>query len=178
MKTCTQCSKEKPLDLFFRSKRAKDGRQSECKECSYSASKRWKKQNPEAHKNQARRARAKKGQLTREEYNKERSENAIGIKAVRQKQDSRRRMQKLQRTFNNNELDEFVIEQAGDLCGLREEATGFKWEVDHIVPLNHKEMSGLHVAANFQVVPMRWNRVKGNRNTNELIFGLIPKTGH
>lgn len=46
-KLCTQCKKIKPLDQFYRRKRAKDGRTSECKECRNAAAKQWKIDNPE-----------------------------------------------------------------------------------------------------------------------------------
>ena len=40
----------------------------------------------------------------------------------------------------------------------------FPWfEVDHVVPLNGKEVSGLHVVGNLQVVTRTENRAKGNR---------------
>ena len=69
------------------------------------------------------------------------------------------------------ELDEFAFDEAVSLCKAREETLGGKWEVDHIVPLNHKDACGLHVAANFQVVPAEWNRAKGNRTMAEFIIG-------
>ena len=65
------------------------------------------------------------------------------------------------------ELDKFAFDEAVSLAKLREEIYGGKWEVDHIVPLKHKDACGLHVAANFQVVPAEWNRAKGNRNMKE-----------
>lgn len=36
-KTCTRCGERKALTEFFRDKRAKDGRRSDCKGCSYAA---------------------------------------------------------------------------------------------------------------------------------------------
>lgn len=40
----------------------------------------------------------------------------------------------------------------------------FPWfEVDHVVPLNGKEVSGLHVVGNLQVITRTENRAKGNR---------------
>jgi len=37
------------------------------------------------------------------------------------------------------------------------------FEVDHIIPLNGKQVSGLHVLPNLQVLPISQNRSKGNK---------------
>ena len=73
--------------------------------------------------------------------------------------------------FCMSELDLFVFEEAIELAKSREKVVGGKWEIDHIVPLKHKNACGLHVAANFQVVPAEWNRAKNNHNMNEFIIG-------
>lgn len=41
--------------------------------------------------------------------------------------------------------------------------TGVRHEVDHIIPLQGPEVSGLHVPWNLQVIPESENRRKGNR---------------
>ena len=57
----------------------------------------------------------------------------------------------------------FFIREAYHLAKLRTKATGFKWEVDHIYPLQSDLVCGLHVEHNLQVVPAVLNRSKGNK---------------
>jgi 5-methylcytosine-specific restriction endonuclease McrA len=48
------------------------------------------------------------------------------------------------------------------LAKLVTEATGQPYEVDHIIPLRGKTVSGPHVENNLQVIHMHDNRVKYN----------------
>lgn len=49
-KKCTKCGEVKPLDLFYADKRNKDGKQSECKECTRERGRKWRLENPEKSK--------------------------------------------------------------------------------------------------------------------------------
>ena len=53
-KTCTKCHTTKPLNDYHNDKRAKDGKQSRCKECALAAANAWSKANPERSRTQAR----------------------------------------------------------------------------------------------------------------------------
>ena len=71
---------------------------------------------------------------------------------------------KLQRTPHWLTDDEnWMIDQAYELAAFRRKTTGFSWDVDHIVPLQGKLVSGLHVPWNLQVIPASMNRSKGNK---------------
>jgi hypothetical protein len=77
---------------------------------------------------------------------------------------TKREAAKLQRTpkwLTNDDL--WMIEQAYELAVLRGELFGFAWHVDHVFPLQGKQVSGLHAPTNLQVIPWVDNLRKGNR---------------
>ena len=74
---------------------------------------------------------------------------------------------KLQRTPAWLTEDDFwMIQEAYALAALRTKLFGFPWHVDHILPLQGKVVSGLHVPINLQVIPGKDNVRKGNRMVN------------
>lgn len=71
-----------------------------------------------------------------------------------------------------SDWDTFVIEEAADLCSRRKQATGVDWSIDHIFPLQSKDVCGLHISENIQVIPAVTNSAKGNRLANTKAFGF------
>lgn len=59
--------------------------------------------------------------------------------------------------------DKWLIHEAFKLAALRTKMHGFSWHVDHIIPLQGKLVSGLHVPENLQVIPWVDNIKKANK---------------
>ncbi len=62
----------------------------------------------------------------------------------------------------DTELTELVFAEAVDLRLARGLVTGVVWEIDHVIPLQGKRVSGLHVWNNLRVIPQAINRRKFN----------------
>jgi hypothetical protein len=162
VKRCFKCGEEKPIEQFHLHAMMADGHLNKCKACSRKDDtayriKRW-------------------GSLRafrRASYERElvlgtRSRVApqkYGRDPVARKAATLRYFHKRRARINMpmSELDRFVFDEAIRLCAQRGAATGIAWSLDHVVPLHHKDACGLHVAANLQVAPRRWNEMKKNR---------------
>lgn len=151
MKQCTKCLTEKTLDLFYAKQSGnwcmachKAYRDSRKKEVAV-LSKKWVSENKE---------RAALNRHLWKQNNKD----------LNRMYSLNRIASKKQRTpIWYSEFDKFVMEEAHKLAKLREEMTGFKWDVDHIIPLCGKQVSGLHVHNNIQVIPKSMNVQKHNK---------------
>jgi hypothetical protein len=76
----------------------------------------------------------------------------------------KRKTAKLHRTpIWLTEDDFWLIEQAYELAAKRTLMFGFSWHVDHVIPLQGKIVSGLHVPSNLQVIPASINTSKQNK---------------
>lgn len=74
---------------------------------------------------------------------------------------AKRRTRKLQATPVWADLK--AIDAVYAVAAYMTEITGIKHEVDHIIPLVNKDVCGLHVANNLQVIPRFDNRSKANK---------------
>jgi hypothetical protein len=76
---------------------------------------------------------------------------------------AKRRAALLQRTPKwLTEDDLWIIDEAYELAALRTKMLGFPWHVDHVIPLQGRNVSGLHTPANLQVIPGAENVRKHN----------------
>lgn len=84
-------------------------------------------------------------------------------KTIRRIQLARRRSSQLQRTpYWLTEADFEKIKRKYVYAQRKTETTGEQWDVDHIIPLQGKFVSGLHVPANLRVIKHTTNCSKRN----------------
>ena len=174
MKTCTHCHQKKPFEAFYASSTHKSGYTSWCKVCEAKRSKAKTQRNRETRLVKAKKWRdANKDKQTAaiqawRESNPERTaamyrdwaeRNRDKVNAKWMKRDA----SKKNRTPSWLTLDEhWMMEQAYDIAAKRTQMLGIQFHVDHIVPLQGKTVSGLHVPWNLQVIPAKFNQQKSN----------------
>lgn len=165
MKRCNRCGVEKPLDAFHVQHHAPDGHRYTCKVCNVRAARQWNLDNKERANatcgRYQKRARAEgrlwhlRNKPRMAAYMREWRKGAVRPIAYKHGKRNAHAMP--------NWANTFVLKEAYRLAKLRTTMTGIPWEVDHIIPLNHPRVCGLHVEANIRVVPRTVNRAKGNR---------------
>ncbi len=103
-------------------------------------------------------------EANKERISSQRNNYIASNKARRASMNAKRRARELRATVGwGDDLTSFVAEQAYDLAKRREAATGFGWQVDHMIPLQARTACGLHVWNNLQVIPARLNNSKLNK---------------
>lgn len=161
MKTCSKCKQEKELSDFYKNKSQKDGYQNCCKACMNTINNNWQKQNKEKAKEFTQEWRKNNSEHVKEVSKKWRQSNKGCISSHAAK----RRNSKFLRTpkwLSKDQLNE--IKKEYELAAWCSKVTGILYHVDHIVPLRGKDVSGLHVPWNLQVIPAVENLSKGNKH--------------
>jgi hypothetical protein len=175
MKICTNCNQVKPFEAFYASSTHRSGYASWCKVCESERCKIKNQKNREKRLAVARVYRnANKEKINASIKNwQERNKERYAMYFVKHRENNRayhnekwmrRDAAKKQRTptwLSKNHIKQMQVEY--ELAKWCTEVTGIPYHVDHIVPLQGKIVSGLHVPWNLQVIPAKTNRSKSNR---------------
>lgn len=161
MKTCKDCNQEKNLSDFYKAKTSKDGHHSYCKICHNARSK-----NKYYEKHTENRARLskyyednheKEKAARREHYQKNKSTYLFNFY---------KREERLKEA-TPNWLTNLMLSEIKELYKQRQklsELTGVEYHVDHIVPIQGKDVCGLHVPWNLQIITAEENLKKSNKH--------------
>ena len=175
-KTCHKCQTSKPLSEFCKNKTAKFGVSSSCKVCQSAYNKEYREKNREAllqadrdrYANNAEDLKAKAAKYKSEnkdyydEYNKSYYRlNKHKFLAANSKR--RKVIVRATPTWLSDQHKQ-EIEDAYWLAQDLRATSGETYHVDHIIPLQGKDVCGLHVPWNLQILPADLNLQKGNRH--------------
>lgn len=183
LRTCTKCLICKPINEFANNGRS--GKHTSCKQCARDAARLWRLNNPEEAKERDRRKHEKhraaslermrkysaknsekRSALEKERYAKEKEKIKQRNKAYRERNyglvrvwnNARRASEKRATPPWANFLEMAAIYQ---LAARMTTETGEQYHVDHIYPLRGRNVSGLHVQNNMQVIKAAENLKKG-----------------
>jgi hypothetical protein len=167
-KVCSSCKEEKDFSYFTKDSKRKLGLSLYCKDCqskkrnkSYSSA--YYKKNKVACRDRLliwqRNNRAKTRASCKDYYDKNRESEVL--RAINKRH--ARRGNKIALTVEQEQQIKDFYWLAKDLTAV----SGETYHVDHIVPLQGKNVCGLHVPWNLQVLPADINLSKGNRYAND-----------
>jgi 5-methylcytosine-specific restriction endonuclease McrA len=156
VRRCPRCDTVKDIEDFSIDASRKSGRQCYCRECQLKIYE-GKKEKAKKQRQARYAANKDKEKLKMKEYY---SSNRAGYR----ERNALRRASKLSATPSWLTLS--------DLCRIKSiyieaqelsKSSGKEWHVDHIVPLQHERVCGLHVPWNLQIITATENYAKSNK---------------
>ena len=160
MKTCSCCKNELSTDMFYKNSYNRDGLAHYCKPCFNEYTKESRARNPEVKRKNNIAWRELNSEFVTEYNAKYYQEN----KHASRMYGAKRRAAKLNATPSwLTEDDDFMFNEIYEMAKIRTTDTGVEHHVDHIVPLQGKNVSGLHVWWNLQLLPASENISKSNK---------------
>ena len=176
MPKCVACKQDKPIDGFY--VRKESGRhRTDCKVCHAERGKRWVMMNPEkrraislrwgkAHYPYIRMKKAEYRRTKPEMMNKWNREHPTEKKAMNAKWARENRGRVTANVRKRQAIRLKATPPWADLSAIQAiyiEAARTGKHVDHIIPLQHPRVCGLHVESNLQLLSPHENYVKRNR---------------
>ena len=181
MLRCSCCGEEKTTDYFYKKSDRPRGYQSFCKNCAGNVVKKHREDNRDRYKELERKRYAQNPERRIQSVLKSQDKNRETFNSYRRSYNKLNRAKvtswdKAKRLRRENRVPVWLTDkhkkEIQDYYWLAQDlkkVTGEDYHVDHIVPLNGKNISGLHVPWNLQVLPSDINMRKSNS------FGGLPQ---
>ena len=172
LKICAECNRQLDRSAFHKNKRRADGHHEYCKDCRKAQYLR--RDQDSAIKRSATRYAANREQCLaqmnvryQQIIEQKQAYGRAHYAANKSKYVSRAMLRKKHVARATppwfDEFHLFAIQEAFDLADRRKKVTGIDWDVDHIIPLCGKTVSGLNVIENIAVIPKSMNSAKRAR---------------
>lgn len=155
-KVCKKCGVSSPPTNYHKNSSYLSGLNSICKPCARERTAQWRRDNPD------------RARLTVEQWFARNPERAAQYQAeYRQRNRASRRASRAQRRAAEKQaappwVDRAAIMRVYAEARRRDKKTGIPHHVDHIIPLQHPSVCGLHVPWNLQVITAAENWRKRN----------------
>lgn len=168
MKVCNDCGEEKELDQFAKSPTCADGHRNYCKACHKQRKDAWRLKNKDHHNLKSREWTAKnpekRKQICSTHYHKNKETYALYRLWYNRMHKEKRNLHTALRRKRARQATPIWA----DLELIKDayiEAAYHGLEVDHIIPLKHPKVCGLHVWDNLQLLTKTENCKKSNSFT-------------
>ena len=181
MKICTRCGGDpKPLDEFYKAKRYTLGVRSECKKCSNAGMSKYKKKHDAKINNYQKQYKAdnkekvaaqvtqwhhnnKEDQSLKKKQHYQKNRDDVLIRVSKYQKENRSKCNAIFKKYKSAKLQAIPEWFEKDkIEKVYDKAKEFNMHVDHIVPLQSKEVCGLHCWHNLQLLDQSLNCAKGN----------------